>query len=117
MKGPNPLTIEASLATGVCSIGLGPSDTLALALLDEAAFHLRDHAKHGQHDMPDFATRRDMGIEHGDAGTALLGFVHDIEHVSSIAPKPVEPKDNQLIAGPEELENGREFGPPIPACP
>ena len=50
-------SLDAAL---INAVSLCPFDTLTLALLDEAALHLRHHAQHGHDDMAHFTagTRR-----------------------------------------------------------
>jgi hypothetical protein len=103
------LPIQAPLATAVDALGLCPLNSLALPLLDETPFHLSDHPKHGQHDASRLAACGDVRVKHGHEGLALIAFMHDIEHVTRIAPEPVQTRDHQLITRAEKLDDDLEF--------
>jgi hypothetical protein len=77
--------INPNLSTFVLSRRLGPFDTLALPLPYKAPLHLRDHSQNGQHQMPHFAPRCHMRIQHGHEGAALLAIMDDVEHILGIA--------------------------------
>ena len=113
MQRPDSLPIEAALAARVSARTLGPFYTLALALLDEAPFHLRHHAEHGQHDVAHLAPGRHVRVEHGDVGAPLLGLVNEVEHVAGVTPEAVEAGDHEFVAGAQERQNGRQLGPAI----
>ncbi len=98
------------LAACVDTFGLRLFDALALPLLQEATFHLRDPAKHRQHGMAHLALGRDTRVENGDESPALLDLVDHVEHIAGVATNPVEAGDHQFVAGPEELDDGCEFG-------
>lgn len=49
---------------------------------------------------------RDVGIQHRQERLPLIALVHDVQHVAGVAPKPVEPGHDELVAGPQELDDG-----------
>lgn len=51
------LSIDPALAASLSTLVLRAFDALALPFLDEASFHLRHHAKHGQNDVAHFSPR------------------------------------------------------------
>ena len=104
-------SIKARLAASIDTVGLCPFDSLALPLFDEAPLHLRDHAQHRHNDMPHLASRRYVRVEHGHEGTLRFTFMHEVEDVPCIAPEPIDARDNQFVAGPQELKYGGEFEP------
>ncbi|KQO49439.1 hypothetical protein ASF24_09895 [Methylobacterium sp. Leaf86] len=112
----DPLAVEAALTAGIHATTLRALDAFALALLNEPSLHLRDHAEHGQNDVTHFASGRDVWVEHRDMRTALLGLVNKVQDISRVAAEPVQTRDHQFVAGPQELKHGRQFGPAISAA-
>ena len=110
IKCSNPVAVEPALATRIHARSLRSLDALALALLDEASFHLGDHAEYGQHDVAHLASRRDVRIEHGDEGPALLGLVDQVEHIAGVATEAVEAGDHEFVTGAQELDDRSQFG-------
>lgn len=115
MKGSNSTSIKPPLPASVNALDFSPFDTLALALLDEAPFHLRHHAEHGQHDVAHIAASGDMRVKHGDERLSLLALVYEVQDIPCITPEPVEARYHQLVARPQELDDSRELCAPLAA--
>lgn len=92
--------VKPPLAAPVAPFLLGPLDSLSLSLLDEAPFHLRDHPEHREDDMPHLPSRGDARVEHSDMGAPQLTFMDDVEDIAGVAPKAIQPGDDQLIVRP-----------------
>ncbi|ESX09975.1 hypothetical protein X768_16670 [Mesorhizobium sp. LSJC265A00] len=92
------LVIEARFPTLICAVGLGLLYAFALPLLDEPTLHLRDHAQHCQNDMTHLPASGSKWIEDGHKSSSLLAFMDQVENIAGVAPKPVKPGDDQLIA-------------------
>jgi hypothetical protein len=56
-------------------------------------------------------------VKQGDEGTALFAFMNEIEHVAGITAEPIKAGDYQLVTGPQEIDDGRQFGAALPAAP
>lgn len=89
---------------------------VALPLFDEAALHLRHHAEHRHDDVPHLAARRHVRVEHRHEGVTLLALVDQVEHVTRVTPKAVEPSDDELVAGSKEGKHSSEFSSTITAA-
>jgi len=53
-------------------------------------------------------------FQHPQAGPFLLKFMDDIEHVPGSSPKSIQFDHDQLIPGPNEIDNGGQFVATIP---
>ncbi len=51
-----------------------------------------------------------MGVEHRYEAALLLAFVNQVQDVACVAPEPVKAGDDQLVAGPQEFDDGDQFG-------
>ena len=95
---PDPLAVEPALTARLYTFALRSLDAVALALLDKAAFHLRHHPEHGQHEMTHRPLRRDVRVEHGNEGLALFALVNQVEDIASVASEAVKPGDHEFVA-------------------
>ena len=52
-----------------------------------------------------------MRVENGDEGATFFTLMDQVQDVSGISAEPIEPRYDQLVTWPEELQNGRQFVP------
>lgn len=64
---------------------------------------------HGQDHLPHIAPRGNMRAEDGHECTALFELMHDVQHVSGIAPQPVESGHDQFVTRVQELDHSCQF--------
>src|SRR3569832_1494822 len=112
----HPGTIKALLPALVNTRALRLLDSVALTFLDEPPLHLRYHSERREHDMPHFASGRNVRIEHRDERALLLAFVDQVENVTRVASKPVEAGHHQLVTRAKEIQNRGQFGAAVAAA-
>jgi hypothetical protein len=108
MQPANVIDWHRRLAALVdAALGLRRRDASPLALQSELTLHLGGHAKHRQHDAAGVARGGEFRFEDSKAGALLFELVHEVEHVAR--PEPIELHHHQLVARPDEFEDGGEL--------
>jgi hypothetical protein len=62
------------------------------------------------------APRCNVRIKHRDERLPLITLVDDVQDIAGVASEPVEAGDDQLVTRPQELDDGGQFGSPVPAA-
>ena len=101
----NAIGRHGRLAAAIDAPLLCGLDARLLALADEPALHLGDHAEHRHEDRARGVLRREGRLEHGQRRALRLELVHEVEDVAGRAAEPVELDDDELVAGADELDD------------